>query len=148
MSETKSRFKMKKGDIEIEYEGVSEEVSSKFTEIFDWLKSEPVIHTQTKPNNNVTDPPQAIKQQNQVQKQGKGGGSRSAVVAPALNEILNDGFLNDFKSLDQILEELKRRAVPSNLKSVRSAIVRKVPKTVDRVKDGDTWVYRKKPSAG
>jgi heat shock protein HspQ len=41
MSEVKSRFKIKNGEIEIEYEGLVKDVNERYKEAFDWLKSIP-----------------------------------------------------------------------------------------------------------
>jgi len=39
MSEERSRFRIKKGDIEIEYEGTSKEVADFRKEAFEWIKT-------------------------------------------------------------------------------------------------------------
>lgn len=39
MSEEKSHFRMKKGDIEIEYEGKSSEANARYKEAFEWIKA-------------------------------------------------------------------------------------------------------------
>ena len=71
---------------------------------------------------------------------------RTGVIAPAIDELISEGFLNEFKNASQILEELRRKTVPvSEVKVVTNALNRRVPKTLDRIKDQQgKWVYRKK----
>ena len=140
MSEGRSHFKMKKGDIEIEFEGSSNEVSSKFSEVFEWLKTVPVVSPPSKPSEGIPPPPI------EEQKPEKRGGPRTGVISPAIDELIKEGFLDDFKNATQVLEELRRKTVPvSDVGRVSTALNRRVPKTLDRIKDQQgKWVYRKK----
>ena len=140
MSEERSHFKMKKGDIEIEYEGVSSEVSSKFSEIFEWLKTAPITPLPPKPAEGI--PPEPVEEERQERR----GGARSAVISPEIDKLMEEGFLDAFKNANQVYEELKRKAVPvSGLNAVVEALKRRVPETLDRIKDDKgKWVYRKK----
>jgi hypothetical protein len=140
MSEDKSRFKMKKGDIEIEYEGASSDVSSKFSEIFEWLKTACAISLSPELGEGV--PPKPVVQE----KQEKRGGARTGVISPAIDDLIKEGFLGDFKNASQVHEELRRKNVPvSDVTPVIVALNRRVPKTLDRIKDEQgRWVYRKK----
>jgi hypothetical protein len=141
-----SHFRIKYGETEIEFEGSAEEVSAKFKESFEWLKSMPM-----KPP--VKGEQKGGKLESIVageQKQGKGsgrGGARSAVVGPAMDELIKEGFFDDFKGLDQVTEELKRKKVPiGSAQTVDAALGRRVPRVLDRIKnEKGNWVYRKKP---
>ena len=134
MSENRSRFRIKKGDVEIEYEGKSTEVSSRYKEAFEWIKS--LTLTTSKP---------PIKGEQKETKK-KRGGPRTGVISPAIDELIEEGFFDDWKNSTQVLEELKRRTVPvSGIKPVINALNRRVPKKLDRIKDEqERWVYRKK----
>jgi DNA-binding PadR family transcriptional regulator len=81
------------------------------------------------------------------QKEDRRGGSRSSVVSPAIDELMAEGFLKDFKTADQVYAELKRKAVPViDTHTVNEALKRRVPKTLDRIKgEQGKWVYRRKP---
>ena len=141
-----SHFKIKNGDTEIEFEGSADEVSSKFKEVFDWLKTIPPKPSDSKDQKSGKLEPDT---QSGEQKQGKvdgRGGARSAVVGPAMDELIKEGFFDEFKSLDQVSDELKRKKVPvGNLTTVDSALGRRVPKVLDRIKnEKGKWVYRKK----
>jgi hypothetical protein len=139
MSQERSHFKIKRGDIEIEYEGASSDVSSKFSEIFEWLKTAPVPTFPTKPEG-VTPIPA------EEERQERRGGARSAVVSPAIDELVKEGFLDAFKNVNQVYDELKRKVIPvSSVDTVVNALNRRVPETLDRIKDDQgRWVYRKK----
>jgi hypothetical protein len=140
MSEERSYFKMKKGDIEIEYEGTSSEVSSKFSEIFEWLKTAPVTPLPPKPREGVL--PKPVEDERRERR----GGARSAVISPAIDGLVEEGFLDAFKNANQVYEELKRKTVPvSGVEPVIGALNRRIPETLDRIKDDQgRWVYRKK----
>lgn len=133
---------MKKGDIEIEYEGRSEEVTARYQEAFEWIKTFSVGTPKPKP---------AIKQKREKpeeKKEDKRGGARTGIIAPAIDELIKDGFLNDFKSATQVIEELKRKTIPiSGRQPVITALNRRVPKKLRRIKDENKqWVYRKTQS--
>jgi hypothetical protein len=134
---------MKKGDIEIEYEGLSEEVSSKFTEIFEWLKGTKTQAKETK--DNVIGVKEISVEQKAGQRPRKRGGPRSSIVSSAIDSLINEGFLDTFKSASSIMEELKRKTIPvSGIAVVQTSLNRKVPKTLDRIKDEQgKWAYKK-----
>jgi len=136
MSEDKSRFRIKKGDIEIEYEGKSTEVSSRYREAFEWIKTLTL----------TTSKPPVKGEQKEKETKKKRGGPRTSVISPAIDELIEEGFFDDWKNSTQVLEELKRRTVPvSGIKPVINALNRRVPKKLDRIKDKQgRWVYRKK----
>jgi len=136
MSEDKSRFKIKKGDIEIEYEGKPAEVNTRFTEAFEWIREASLTSAK----------PESTKRSEKVDKPSKTGGPRTGVIAPAIDRLIKEGFFDDFKSVAQALKELRRKTVPvSGLPPVNMALNRRVPKTLDRIKDKNgRWVYRKK----
>jgi hypothetical protein len=148
MSETKSRFRMKKGDIEIEYEALPAEVSSKFKEIFEWLKETTASAPKAKDEVTVTE--ETSIETKAGQKQHKRGGARSSVVSSAIDILISEGFLDTFKSSSLIMEELKRKTIPvSGIAVVQTSLNRKVPKKLDRIKDEQgKWVYKKRPERG
>lgn len=80
------------------------------------------------------------------QKRDKRGGPRSAVISPVIDDLLRKGFLDAFKTGEQVFEELKRNNVPvKDVWVAIEALNRRVPKTLDRIKDENgKWLYRKK----
>jgi len=136
---------MRKGDIEIEYQGTPSEVSSKFSEAFDWLKGATVVTEPSRPSVESGDvsvrPPEGGKQGR------KGvGGARTPVISPAIDKLIEEGFLDDFKPVPEITKELRRRTVPvSGDNRVSTALNRKIPKTLERIEDDQgRWVYRRR----
>jgi len=121
-----SRFRIKKGDIEIEYEGKPTEVSLRYKEAFEWIR------TLT-----LTTPKPLIRQdQKGKEPKKKRGGPRTGVRSPAIDGLIKEGFFDDWKNSTQVLEELKRKNVPvSGLQPVITALNRKVPKRLERIKD-------------
>jgi hypothetical protein len=140
MSEDKARFRIKKGEIEIEYEGKTPEVTARYKEAFGWMKSVTLPTPKPEPTKKPT------KEEEPQKKEERRGGARTGVISPALDELVEEGFLDDFKDSSQILAELRRKTVPvSDARPVVSALTRRVPKKLDRIRDQKgKWVYRKK----
>jgi hypothetical protein len=139
MSEDKSRFKIKKGEIEIEYEGKSEEVNARYKYAIDWIKGVPISPTKhasskEKPEGKVSE-----------EKPEKRGGTRSNIVSKAIDDLVTEGWFNTARKVSDVVAELKRRTVPgAKIKTVDSSLKRRVPKTLDRIRDSDNkWTYIK-----
>jgi hypothetical protein len=132
---------MKKGDIEIEYEGDSEEVKSKFSEIFDWLKNTTSSITSEKPNDK---PVEGKGSKSSVRDKGMRGGARTSVLPPEIDNMVKNGFFDKFKGVDEVQAELKRNTVSASLNAVKEALKRKVPKVLERIQQDGKWVYRKR----
>jgi len=141
MSEKKSRFRIRKGDLEIEYEGNPAEVSERYREAFEWIKTATIAPPKGKPF-------RMERKEKEEKKEEKRGGRRTAVISPAIDKLVEEGFFDDFKNSTQVLEELRRKTVPvSSVMPVAMALNRRVPKKLDRIKDEQgRWVYRKKQS--
>jgi hypothetical protein len=137
-----SRFRIRSGDIEIEFEGSAEEVSSKFKEAFDWLKQSPPV-PQPRGKTKVAKP-KASKLPSGEPKESKRGGARSKVISPALDKLIEDGFLDDFKDASQTLAKLQE-VVPADLNAVNEALKRRVGKTLDSITGSEgRQVFRKR----
>lgn len=143
MSEDRSRFRIKKGDIEIEYEGKSSEVTARYKEAFEWIKTVAV----TPPKPEPTKKPK--KEKEPEEKEERRGGRRTGVISPAIDKLIKEGFFDDFRNSTEVLEELRRKTVPvSSVMPVIMSLNRRVPKKLDRIKDEQgRWVYRKKQSS-
>lgn len=139
MSENMSRFRIKKGDIEIEYSGKPEEVSERYKEALDW------IETSTTPSPTGKAPP---KKKPKELGAGTGrGGARSPIVSRGIDEIIADGFLDKAKTTNEVHAELERKAIPGiTIFNVSEALKRKARKGVlDRIKGaGKEYSYIKK----
>lgn len=134
MSEEKSRFRIRKGDIEIEFEGNPKEVSAKYKEAFEWVKSLPITPVEVKPS----------RKKKEEEKKERRGGARSRVVSPEIDKLIEEGWFSEFRKIPDIMEELTRRAVPGvKLETITNALNRRVKSgKLDRIKDTDgKWTY-------
>ena len=96
-----------------------------------------------KPLNGSKQPPTTLapietKQSEEKKKEEKRGGARSSVVSRAIDDLINEGWLDDFRKVPEVMEELKRRNVRgAYYEAVQGALNRRVPEKLDRVKDTD-----------
>jgi len=136
LSEAKSRFRIKKGDIEIEFEGIAKEVNPRYEEAFEWIKTATVF----------TSAPPGTKLPEEKKKEEKRGGARSNVVSREIDKLIEEGWFDEFRKIPDAIEELKRRTVPgANYDTVLAALNRRVPEKLDRVRDTDgKWTYGRK----
>jgi hypothetical protein len=139
MSEERSHFKIKKGDIEIEYSGMPKDVDSKYKEAFNWVKSATVT-TSAPPKAPPTGRPK------ELGKTGRGG-RRSPIVSRAIDQVISDGFLNESKTESEVYTELERRAVRGITKlNVSQALERRARSGIlDRIKgSGEEYNYTRR----
>lgn len=143
MSEGRASFRVKKGEIEIAYEGKMSEVNERYEEALEWIKSVTIISPK---ESKLKEKKKVKKKKSESGKKTKRGGIRTHVISDAIDVLIKEGFVDDFKRDRQILEELRRKNVPvSDYKPVQNALNRRVPKTLDRIKDNNgKWVYRRK----
>jgi hypothetical protein len=138
-----SRFRIRSGDTEIEFEGPPDEVSSKYKEAFDWLKQSPSV-PQPNVKRRIAKPQSSKLPTSGEPKEGKRGGARSRVISPALDKLIEDGFLDDFKDASQTLAKLQE-VVPADLNAVNEALKRRVGKTLDSIMGNEgKQVFRKR----
>jgi hypothetical protein len=69
-----NRFRIRSGDTEIEFEGSTEEVSAKFKESFEWLKTLPATQVQPPPYKGQELNPDKKKSDKQKQEKSDGRG--------------------------------------------------------------------------
>lgn len=136
MSEYRARFRIRKGDIEIEFEGESTEVNARYEKAFEWVKASPT---------STQGQPEATSSKGE-KKDEKRGGSRSNVISRAIDSLIEEGWFDQFKKIPDVIEELKRRTVPgAYYEAVVGALNRRVPEKLDRIKDTDgKWTYCRK----
>ena len=137
MSESKAHFKVKKDNIEIEYDGNPSEVDARFQEILSWIKTPAKTESSSKKHLSVNEENIVI--------EGLKKGKYKKGVTPAIKEMVNGNFLDEFKPVAEILKELNRNNVTSSENAVRIALNRMVPKILERDQDEkEVWRYRKK----
>jgi hypothetical protein len=144
--EERASFRIRKGDFEIEYEGKASEVNARYKDVMEWVQTEKIAPP---PEPKVaSEPKRKRKKKKEITQPKKRGGQRPAVISPAIDKMIEDGFLDDFKRVSDVAEELRRLTIPvSGVIPVQVALNRRVPKILDRIKDTEgKWVYRKKTS--
>lgn len=137
MTEGKSRFKIKKGEVEIEYEGDSKEVETKYKEALIWISSTPEAPSIVK----------STKEAPKKEKVSRRGGRRSSVISPAIDKLMEEKWFSEFKKEKDVVKELNRRGVPgANERNIGEALKRRVQAgKLDRIRDKDgRWTYRTK----
>jgi radical SAM superfamily enzyme YgiQ (UPF0313 family) len=140
MAEDRTHFKIKKGDVEIEFEGRASEADKKYKEAFDWITASPI---------NPMPTPQDQKKQGDISKDKKWGGARSNIVSKAVDKLIDEHWIGKSKKIPEVVAELRRRVVPgATRKTVYDALNRRVGKTLDRIKDNNgQWAYSEKEIA-
>jgi len=136
MSETKSHFKIKNGEIEIEYEGLVEDVNQRYKEALDWLTSTTTITQEKKVSK---------EKGNKFEKEEKRGGAQKSIFSPKIDELINEGFfkLPNRKKLADVLKALQEKGLPvkGKDKAILIALKRRLGKTLKGTKTGDEWNF-------
>jgi hypothetical protein len=136
MSEGKSRFRIKNGEIEIEYEGLVKDVNLRYKEALEWLKSIPKVIEEKR-----------IKQvkEGEVEKEGKRGGVRKLIFSPKIDELISEGFfkLPNRKKIADVTKVLQEKGLPVTGKeqAILISLKRRLGKTLKGTKAGDEWNF-------
>src|SRR3989304_4407053 len=103
MSEPTSRFRIKNGEIEIEYQGPTKEVAERYREAFGWLKSVPRDEGEKTP-----------KKKNEIATDRKKGPRTSEIWSPAIDSLIHEGFfkLPKRRTKEEIAKALEDKALP------------------------------------
>lgn len=132
MSEVKSCFRIKSGEIEIEYEGSQKDVNERYKTAFEWVTSQPRTKT-------------AIEEEEE-KKEEKRGGVRKPIYPARIDELISQGFFKPKKSLDDVIKEFESKGVPTRGKrvAIRNALVRKTASKDAKLrgtKEDDNWYF-------
>lgn len=136
MSEGKSRFRIKNGEIEIEYEGSSRDVNERFSEVFEWVRSVPRKRIEKK----------KVEEKIEEKKEEKRGGPRKSIYPSEIQRLKEENFFGTKKSLDDVIKELESRGMPTRGKrsAIRNALIRDTRKKDSRLKgtkEDNVWVF-------
>lgn len=114
------RFRIKSGEIEIEYEG--EDSKEKYEAAFDWVRQNPAPVAPARPPSGA---PAADGEEKK--KEDRRGGQRSAVISPAIDKLLESGWFGEHRKNSDIVQELKNRGTPGvSDDNVNAACMRRV----------------------
>jgi len=127
LEERKSRFRIRNGEIEIEYEGPVKEANIRYESAFEWLTSQ---QTKKLTKKKGKSPEKKAK--------GKRGGARRALYTPKITEFVEEDFFANRKSLDEVIKALVPKNVPTRGRKARNAILtnlkRRIAKRGSRLK--------------
>jgi hypothetical protein len=138
LAESKNHFKIRNGDIEIEYEGPLTEVNKRFDETYKWVTSQ---KTKTpKKKEKETDEAQ------EENKKDKRGGPRKGIYPQWVQKFKKDGFFKQKKSLDEVIKKFEDSGIPSRNKrtAIRNALINDTHKKDSKLtstKDGEAWYF-------
>lgn len=120
MSEIKSHFKIRSGEIEIEYDGPVEEVSQRYEEAFEWIKSNPKIELLKKAGG---------KEETTLEDKKKTTHSPE-IWSPAIDALIKEDFfkLPARRTTTEVVKALEDKALPTKGKSnvISLTLTRKV----------------------
>jgi hypothetical protein len=140
MSQEKSHFRIKRGDIEIEFAGDSTEVAKRYAEALEWIKT--VTGKPAEPKVKKVKEEKEIAKETE-KKSERRGGRRTSTISKEIDKLIESGWLDEFKEKEEVQKELKRLAIPASIQAVNISLTRRVGKTLDRIKKDNKWVYRK-----
>jgi hypothetical protein len=137
MSERKAHFRIRKGEIEIEYEGSSNDVNKKYEEAFEWLKTIPSKRTKKEKED---------KEEKDEKEEKKRGTRGPAIWSPAIDSLIQEGFfkLPNSRTRKDVEKELEDKALPVKGKSgqIVTTLRRKVRKgDLKGTKGPEGWTF-------
>jgi hypothetical protein len=115
LAESKNHFKIRNGDIEIEYEGPLPEVNKRFDQAYLWATS-----PKTKPLKNKD---KEIDEGQGEKKKDNRGGPRKTIYTGKIEELIEEGFFAKRKSLDEVMKALFLKNVPTKGAKAKNAIL-------------------------
>jgi hypothetical protein len=141
MSEDRSRFSIKNGDIEITYEGTSKDVNARYAEAFQWIKDATL--TEKKGSRKA--------RSKKTKEQDEGTGSKKSEkhtegVASGIDKLIMEGWFDTDRKNSDVLEELKRKGASGlYIEAIDTRLKRRLKTNLERHQDeSGNWLYRKK----
>jgi len=136
MSEGKSRFRVRNGEIEIEYEGLVKDVNERYKEALNWLKSIPHKEGEEKKE-----------EKKEEDREEKKKGTRGPEIwSPAIEGLIQEGFfkLPNKKTKKDVMKALEDKALPVKGKAaiILTTITRKVRRgDLKGTKGPEGWTF-------
>lgn len=140
MAESKNHFRIRNGEIEIEYEGPLAEVNKRFDKAYDWATSQKIVTLKKKEKEKTTDDDQV------AGKKDKRGGARKEIYPPWIQKMKGEDFFKQKKSLDDVIKRVADLGVPTKGKrtAIRNALLsdtRKKDSKLHATKEGENWFF-------
>jgi hypothetical protein len=122
MSEARSRFRIKNGEMEIEYEGLVKDANERYKEALEWLKSIPRKEEKEKK--------EISKEKEEATEEKKKGTRGPEIWSPAIDTLIAEGFfkLPNKRDKRDVVKALEDKALPVQGKTgiIRITLTRKV----------------------
>jgi hypothetical protein len=125
LAEVKNRFKIKNGDVEIEYEGPLAEVNKRYDEAFKWVSSQKPKTPEKKKDEKTA------KLDEKKEKKDKRGGVRRSIYSEPLAQLEKEGFFEVRKSLDEVMDGLVPKNVPTRDRKSRNAVLSNLKRRIN-----------------
>lgn len=122
LTEAKSRFRIRNGETEIEYEGPLPEVNKRYEDALGWLTSRTTKRSRKEEK----------KKEDEEEKKDRRGGSRRPIYTSKIDELVEEGFFAERKSLDEFMEGLVPKNVPTRGHKARNAILGNLRRRIAR----------------
>jgi len=134
LSEARNRFRIRNGEIEVEYEGPLKEVNERYKSILDWVMSK---------NRKAR---LKGEEEEEGKKKSKRGGVRKPIYPQEIAKLKKANFFKPKKSLDEVIKKFESIGVPTRDKrtAIRNALIndtRKKDSKLKATKEGDTWYF-------
>jgi len=128
MTSSTARFRVRSGELEIEYEGPSDLVESRYLDALKLLQTKPL-----RAEAQIQDAPR---------KAGRGG-LRVSVISEALDALIGENWFKSKRSKDSVVLELQNRRVPgADKNNVGVSLDRRVrARKLKSIKDNGDWIY-------
>lgn len=142
MAESKKHFRIRNGEIEIEYEGPLAEVNKRFDKAYDWATSQKIVTSGEKEKEKTTDQGKVAGQKD------KRGGYHKPMYGEKIDELIEEGFFKKRKSLDEVVVGLVSKNVPTRGQNARNAILISLRRRIASknavlkgAKEEDVWYF-------
>lgn len=143
MSEDRSRFSIRNGDIVITYEGTSKDANARYAEAFEWIKKATVTGENGGSKKRSGKRRKQDKATDEIKPEKHAEG-----VTSGIDKLIAEGWFDTDRKNSDAFEELKRvGATGLYIQAVDIALKRRLKTTLDRHQDkSENWLYHKKKS--
>jgi hypothetical protein len=109
LAESKNHFKIRNGDVEIEYEGPLTEVNKRFDKAYEWATNSPPKATHKE---KIEKEEQSEDTDAKKEKKDKRGGIRKPIFAPTIQRLIEEGFFKEKRSVDDVIKKFEEKGLP------------------------------------
>jgi hypothetical protein len=122
------------------HEGPVNETNKRYENAVKWLTTQPTSRKKKEK--------QKTSEEKKPQKKDNRGGPRRTLYTPKISELVEEGFFKRRKSLDEVIEGLLPKNVPTRGHNARNAIVTNLRRRISKkggelkgAKEEDVWYF-------